>query len=176
MIFFVVWHRTHDAFSKKSCYLVLTLSNYLQKLITSHKQQHDFIEHQYHVTLGEKVNIEHTNKSTIKALKESEVRLKEKKSSLQKHINRSNQLQTEMDWDSKALQAWEETLKKRDEDNELIQKFSKEDEMRFNLLEAKRQHLQGVLTDMKAKTTKISSTAHNCELILQRSGKIRNIS
>lgn len=104
-------------------------------------------------------------------MKEAQSRQEIKKADLQKHVSKADQLQNEMDWDSKALKAWEETLKKRDEDNELIQKFSKEDEMRFNLLEAKRQHLQGVLADMRTKVAKISSSAYNCELILERSGK-----
>lgn len=94
-----------------------------------------------------------------------------KKTELQKHVCKADQLQNEMDWDSKALKAWEETLKKRDEDNDLIQKLSKEDEMRFNTLEAKRQHLQGVLTDSRAKGAKVYSNAYNCERMLERSGE-----
>lgn len=140
-------------------------------MITAHKQQLDFIQDQYHVYKAENENIERFYKSTIKQLKESESKQEIKKVNLQKHIIKADQLQNEMDWDSKALKAWEETLKKRDEDNDLIQKFSKEDDMRFNLLEAKRQHLQEFLTEMRMKAAKISSSAHNCELILERSGK-----
>lgn len=144
----------------------------LQKLITAHKQRLDFIDDQYHVATAEKENTDRSIRSTEKMLKESESRQEMKKNDLEKLVRKADQLQNEMDWDSKALQAWEETLKKRDEDNNLIQKFSKDDEMRYNLLEAKRQHLQFVLTDMKAKAAKISSNAYNRELILERSGKI----
>lgn len=108
----------------------------------------------------------------MKKLKDLESRQEMVKGDLQKMVAKSDQLKNEMDWDAKALAAWEETLKKRDEDNELIKKFSKEDEMRFNLLEAKRQHLQGVMSEMKAKAAKISLSACNQELILERSGII----
>lgn len=130
----------------------------------------DFIEDQYHVTQAEKENTDRSTKSTLKSLKELESRQEVVKSDLQKLVAKADQLQNEMDWDANALAAWEETLKKRDEDNELIKKFSKEDEMRFNLLEAKRQHLQAVMADMKAKAAKISLSACNQELILERSG------
>lgn len=141
-------------------------------MITTHKQRLDFIDDQYNVTIAEKENTDRSFKTTEKMLKESESRQETKKKDLEKLVRKADQLQNEMDWDSKALQAWDETLKKRDEDNDLIQKFSKDDEMRYNLLEAKRQHLQLVMTDMRAKAAKISSNACNRELILERSGKI----
>lgn len=127
------------------------------------------------MTSAEKENIERSIKTTLKELKEGENRQKSKRNDLEKLVCKADQIQNEMDWDANALKAWEETLKKQDEDNDLIQRFSKEDEMRYNLLEAKRQHLQTLLTDMRAKASKISSNACNQELVLERSGNIFRI-
>lgn len=82
-----------------------------------------------------------------------------------------DRIKQETGWDIEALKAWEEALKKRDDDNELIKKFSKEDERKFNELEARRQLLQA---EFNAKTLSISKMVcdlHSCEMIIERTGK-----
>nr|XP_023029063.1 coiled-coil domain-containing protein 39 [Leptinotarsa decemlineata] len=143
-----------------------------QKLITAHKQQLENVENQYHVIKSEKANTVHAIHEITDRLKASEERLNTKKISLQKGVTKAEHLKTEMDWDAEALKAWEESLKKRDEDIELLKKFSKEDERRYNELEAKRQHLQTEVAAKRGKVAKIAATFNNYELVIERSGKV----
>lgn len=78
-----------------------------------------------------------------------------------------------MDWDSEALKAWDEALKKRDEDIELLRKFFKDDDRKFNQLEARRQHLKAELVSVQEKIEKIASNYHNAEQMVERSGKMK---
>ncbi|KAJ8979530.1 hypothetical protein NQ317_017678 [Molorchus minor] len=113
-----------------------------QKLITAHRQQLRALEHQYQITKAEKEGLEQETKQTMKELRASEEREEKKKYELEKGVAKAEKLKQETDWDVEALAAWEEALKKRDEDNELIKKFSQEDERKYNELEARRQLLQ----------------------------------
>ncbi|CAH1176156.1 unnamed protein product [Phaedon cochleariae] len=143
-----------------------------QKLITAHKQQLECMENEYHVIKSEKENTQRSTKDVTNRLRDSSERQNSKKSDLQKGVIRADQLKAEMDWDAEALKAWEESLKKRDDDIELLKKFSKEDERRFNELEAKRQLLQAELAAKRGKIAKISANVSNYELVVERSGKV----
>lgn len=81
-----------------------------------------------------------------------------------------DRIKQETGWDIEALKAWEEALKKRDDDNELIKKFSKEDERKFNDLEARRQFLQGEFDSKTIAVNKMVCDLHSCEMIIERTG------
>lgn len=81
-----------------------------------------------------------------------------------------DRIKQETGWDIEALKAWEETLKKRDDDNELIKKFSKEDERKFNDLEARRQVLQVEFDSKTTTVNKMVCDLHSCEMIIERTG------
>ncbi|KAG5864259.1 hypothetical protein JTB14_019631 [Gonioctena quinquepunctata] len=143
-----------------------------QKLITAHKQQLENVENQFHVSKAEKDNTILTIKEVTVRFKGSDERLNLKKIELQKGVTKADHLKTEMIWDAEALKAWEESLKKRDDDIELLKKFTKEDELRYNELEAKRQHLQDDLAAKKMKVAKLAASVSNYGLIIERSGKV----
>uniref|UniRef100_A0A6P7GYN5 Coiled-coil domain-containing protein 39 n=1 Tax=Diabrotica virgifera virgifera TaxID=50390 RepID=A0A6P7GYN5_DIAVI len=143
-----------------------------QKLITAHKQQLDALEDAYHTTKAENQNTLHAIKTGGNQLKEAEDLQTHRKSDLIKQVARADKLKAEMDWDAEALKAWDEALKKRDEDIELLRKFFQDDDRRFNHLEARRQHLQNELGIMRKKIARIAATSDNCEQMIQRSGKV----
>lgn len=84
-----------------------------------------------------------------------------------------DRIKQETGWDIEALKAWEEALNKRDDDNELIKKFSKEDERRFNKLEARRQFLQSEYDAKNLTISKMVCDLHSCEMIIERTGKTK---
>lgn len=143
-----------------------------QKLITAHRQQLEATENDYHNTKSERDNTRNGIRKLEKQANECQERLSLKKNDLQKSVAKADQLKADMDWDAEALKAWEESLKKRDEDSELIKKFSKEDERRYNELEAKRQHLQDEYAAKKKVVARIAAEANNYELVLERLGKV----
>lgn len=82
-------------------------------------------------------------------------------------------LKAETAWDEEALKAWEDSLKKRDDDNELLKRFSKEDERRVNELEAKRRNLQMEVVSKKETVARMVAEITNYEQILERTGNLR---
>ncbi|XP_018561300.1 coiled-coil domain-containing protein 39-like [Anoplophora glabripennis] len=142
-----------------------------QKLITAQRQQLETAEHYYHLTKAEKTNVQNDLKRLMKELQELEQFQEGKKSDLQKNMAKAEKLKTETEWDAEALKAWEETLKKRDDDIELVKKFSTEDARKYNDLEARRQLLQ-VESDRKRKALlKIVAELRNNEMVIDRTGK-----
>lgn len=128
------------------------------------------MEHYYHLTKSEKANVQNDLKKMTKDLEEMEQLEKMKKFDMQKNMAKAEKLKSETEWDAEALKAWEETLKKRDDDIELIKKFSMEDARKYNELEARRQLLQ-VESDKKRKLlTKMVSELRNNEMIIDRTG------
>ena len=82
-----------------------------------------------------------------------------------------NTLKSETEWDTEALKAWEESLQKRDDDNELIKKFSKQDYRKYNELEAKRQNLELEFASRKQTIQKMVCDLTNYERMLERTGR-----
>lgn len=130
------------------------------------------MDHCYHLTKSEKARVQNDLKKMTKELEGLEQLQKTKKFDLQKNMAKAEKLKTETDWDAEALIAWEETLKKRDDDIELVKKFSIEDARKYNELEARRQLLQ-VESDKKKKTlAKTIGELRNNEMIIDRTGMI----
>lgn len=143
-----------------------------QKLITAHRRQLESTTDQYQVSKSEREITENYSRQLLKKLNESEEKNELKKSEVERAVAKADQLRAEMDWDTEAMKAWEEALKKRDDDIEMVCKHSKEDEIWFNELEAKRQHLQYECVEMRRKAAKLASETINYELIIERSGKV----
>uniref|UniRef100_A0AAR5PF40 Coiled-coil domain-containing protein 39 n=1 Tax=Dendroctonus ponderosae TaxID=77166 RepID=A0AAR5PF40_DENPD len=142
-----------------------------QKIITAHKQQYDSEANQYHALKGEKNKLEHDVAEVDKRIKLLAEDKGKQKKNLEKAVIKVDRIKRETGWDIEALKAWEEALKKRDDDNELIKKFSKEDERRFNELEARRQFLQSEYDAKNFTISKMVCDLHSCEMIIERTGK-----
>ncbi|CAG9859183.1 unnamed protein product [Phyllotreta striolata] len=147
-------------------------SEQTQKLITAHKVQLESLETVYSDTKTDNRNAAHAFKVSTHSLKEAQVIHKERENELQKLITKAEKLRVEMGWDEEALRAWNESLKKRDDDIGLLKKFFKDDDRRFNEMEARRKHLKGCLVSVKEKMEKIASNYHNAEQMVERSGKV----
>ncbi|XP_066261629.1 coiled-coil domain-containing protein 39-like [Euwallacea similis] len=146
-------------------------NDYTQKLITAHKQQYDSEANQYQSLKGEKSKMEQDIGKVKKHIKFLEEEKEAKRKKLEKAVIKVDRIKQETGWDIEALKAWEEALKKRDDDNELIQKFSKEDERRFSGLEARRAFLQGEYDSKNLILGKMVCDLHSCDMIIERTGK-----
>ncbi|XP_030752346.1 coiled-coil domain-containing protein 39-like [Sitophilus oryzae] len=146
-------------------------SDQTQKLITAYKQQYDSEEHRYQLSKAERSKIANDTSEVNKRMQFLEERREVQKSDLKKAIIQVDKIKQETGWDIEAIKAWEESLKKRDENNELIKKFSKEDERRFNELDAKRQLLQTEFDNKSSEISKIACELYNQEMIIERIGK-----
>ncbi|VEN53385.1 unnamed protein product, partial [Callosobruchus maculatus] len=77
-----------------------------------------------------------------------------------------------MEWDTEALKAWDESLKKRDDDTDILKKFSREDELRYNELEARRLILQTECLTKRETIKRIAAESHSYDMVIERSGKV----
>ncbi|XP_050306787.1 coiled-coil domain-containing protein 39 [Anthonomus grandis grandis] len=150
---------------------VLQENEQTQKLITAHKQQYDTERNSLHSLKGEKNKLETEIAEVNKKVKDLECLKENLKKDLEKAVIKVDRIKQETGWDIEALKAWEEALKKRDDDNELLKKFSKEDERRFNVLEARRQFLQCDYDNKTMIIAKAVCELHSLEMIIERTGK-----
>lgn len=97
-------------------------------------------------------------------------RISSKKNELLRSMGKMEKIKAEGLWDSEGLKAWEESLKKRGDDNEFLQKLSKEDERTAKELEAKRENMQMEFAKRQQAVYKIVGEVANYELILERTG------
>lgn len=82
-----------------------------------------------------------------------------------------DKLRSESNWDTDALNAWDEALKRRDEDNNLLKQFSMEDQKKANELEARRKNLQTEVLKRKELVTKMAAELTNYEMVLDRTSR-----
>ncbi|CAH1133222.1 unnamed protein product [Ceutorhynchus assimilis] len=142
-----------------------------QKLFTAHKQQNDDEVNHYHILKAELTKTERCTTEVSKRIAFLGERKEILRNELQKAVIKVDRIKQETGWDIEALKGWEEALKKRDNDNELFKKVSKEDERRFNELEAKRQLLQAEYDWKHQAIGKIVCELKSCEMIIERTGK-----
>lgn len=93
-----------------------------------------------------------------------------KKNDLLRCLVKIEKLKSETSWDGEVLKAWGETLKKRDEDNELLEKFAREDERKIHELEAKRKSLQNEVTEKERHIERIVTDILSREQVIERTG------
>lgn len=127
-------------------------------------------QNQFQTMRIEKDRLANDLKQTVKKINEFEERKEFRKQKLQSVMSKAEKLKRETKWDEEALNAWEESLKKRDEDNELLKKFTHQDQIRYNELEAKRVNLVSECASKKDVLSKILTNCINYENIVTRTG------
>lgn len=146
---------------------------FIQLLLTAHNQQLETETGVLRTKQAENERLQQEIRQMNKNAADMELRSVQKKNDLEKGLARVEKLKAESSWDGDALCAWEEALKKRDEDNELLKKFSKEDQRKANELEARRQNLQVEVGKRRQLVEKLSADLNSYEQILDRTGRWR---
>lgn len=138
--------------------------------MTAYNQQLQTEENKFLSTKSQKEVTERQIQINNKTIADIEARQETKKVDLARCLAKVEKLKSETSWDSEALNAWEEALKKRDEDNELLQKFAKEDERKIHDLEAKRRNLQSEVVEKRKSIARIVTEIASREQVVERSG------
>lgn len=157
-------------------FLLFTIILSSQNLLSTYREHLDTQEHKLLLVQSEKESIEQEMRQMQKKKQDVETRITNKKGDLDRGMTKMEKIKSETSWDNEALKAWEESLKKRDEDNELLKRFSQEDERKAKELEAKRQNMQMEVINRKQTLAKSISDLTNYEQILERTGKSFRIS
>lgn len=105
-----------------------------------------------------------------KTIDDVELRIDSKRLDLERAARKMEKIRAESSWDGEALEAWEESLKRRDGDNDLLKQLSREDERHASELEAKRKALQLEVIKRQEMVHKMASDVMNYESILDRTG------
>lgn len=140
----------------------------MQKLITAHRQQIQIEESRYLITKSQKEMRQQDMRNTAKKISDILHRQEQKKNELERGMSKMEKLKAESLWDTEALEAWEDTLKKRDEDNERLKKFTQEDERKMSEMEAKRRNCQMDLISRKKIFDQMVTEIMNFEQITER--------
>ncbi|XP_044752886.1 coiled-coil domain-containing protein 39-like isoform X3 [Coccinella septempunctata] len=143
----------------------------VEKLISAHKQRLDSENHYLRIATSERDRLIQDIRESNKRMKEIEEKNVEKKREVKRSMERMDKMKKETFWDEEALKAWEESLKKRHDDNNQLIKFSKQDEKKFLELEAKRASLQIEYMQRQKTVAKMVNDLINYESILERTGK-----
>ncbi|KAF5307787.1 hypothetical protein FQR65_LT06659 [Abscondita terminalis] len=163
----------YDAFVKHAKF-VKQQSNENQQLINNYRTHLETQEHAYLLKNSEKQSLQQKIRQAQKLSDDITYRINVKKTDLEKGYMKVEKKKLETDWDNEALKAWEETLKKRDEDTELLVKFSKLDAKRAKDLEIKMQNLRTEITNRSITLNKVISDVTNYELIIDGISKVFN--
>lgn len=142
-----------------------------QNFFTVCKQQID--------TEGDKLKIIETENSILsreiremkKSIDDIEARRNDKRIFLESNMAKMETMKGNTSLDNDALNEWEEALKKKDEDNELLKKFSKEDERKVKELEIKRQNMQVEVINKRKMVAKMVDDIVNYEKVIQKTGE-----
>lgn len=139
------------------------LSTYQQQIL----QEKDVLK----CKTNEKENIDSEIRTMTRQKVEIVDRSNQKRNDLEKSLIKLEKLKSESVWDEEALNAWEEALNRRDDDNNLLKKYSMEDQKKANELEARRMNLQTEVVKRKELITKMSAELINYEMMLDRTSK-----
>ncbi|XP_018335648.1 coiled-coil domain-containing protein 39 [Agrilus planipennis] len=142
-----------------------------QRLLTIFQQQIDVEESKYHTVTAERQSTIGETKRLTKETDEVTRRQETKKNDLSRTLEKIEKIKAELDWDTEALNTWEESLKIKSDDNELLMKFAKEDRRKISELEIQRKNLQADQIARQNAINKVAADVINSENILQRTGK-----
>ncbi|KAB0797875.1 hypothetical protein PPYR_08868 [Photinus pyralis] len=161
----------YQAFAKHLKFVTVQ-NDETQQLLTTYHHHLDNQEHCFLVKQSERERVLQEIRQAKKLCHEINERVKSKKVDLDRGLTKIEKRKLESDWDKEALEAWDESLKKKDEDNEILKKFSREDEKKAKNLEIKRQNLQKEILTRTSTLNKVVADVHNYELIIERIGKV----
>lgn len=140
-------------------------------MISAHKKQLDTENHYLRIATAEKSRLLNDIREHCKRITETREKNEEKKSEVIRTMEKIDKIKKGTFWDEEALKAWEESLKKRDDDNNMLKQFSKQDEKKFLELEAKRASLQIEYMQRQKTVAKMVNDLVNYESVLERTGK-----
>lgn len=140
--------------------------------MTAYTQQLQTETNNYLSAKSAKEVAEHQIQANAKTIADIEARQETRRNDLARCLVKIEKLKSETSWDSEALAAWEDALKKRDEDNELLEKFAKEDERKIHELEAKRRNLQSEVVEKRKSVDKLVTEITSREQVLEKTGSL----
>lgn len=143
-----------------------------QILLNEFTRQIDAEKHQYHINKGHKEKMNQEIRQIRKEIADIEDRQVLRKVDLTRSLLKMELMKSEATWDTEALIGWDDALRKRDGDNELLIKFAEEDDRIMKELESRRQMLCLEVINRKKLIEKMVAECLNYEQVLDKTGKL----
>lgn len=128
-------------------------------------------EAEKHVYILLKVKQERETKEIYKMINE-EIKIEENKQNKRSNLNavmsKMDKLKVSVKWNEETVEDVEKTIIKKDEDNEIIKRFSKEDTKKADDLEMKRKRLRDEEISRRQLVTRIANEIENLHLTIGR--------
>ncbi|XP_025157961.1 coiled-coil domain-containing protein 39 isoform X2 [Harpegnathos saltator] len=143
-----------------------------QKLLAEHSIQLEAEDHLYHLS----VNMESSLRQETHEFEKERTQVNYRISSVEKNLLRMGEKLVEtkqmVHFDEDSLRKWEETLARKEEDNQLIESYMKQDTQKYKELEQQRQKLSTELETYRQVIIKAVDEAQELEIVLDRTAKL----
>ncbi|XP_043669099.1 coiled-coil domain-containing protein 39 isoform X1 [Vespula pensylvanica] len=143
-----------------------------QNLLTAHSAQLEKEDHLYRLSNSTESNLRHEMQDFNKTWNDINERVSNIEKDLAKITKKIESSKKAVKFDENNLLKWEEVLNKKEEDNELIEEYMKQDTKKYKELEQKRQKLSIEAESYRQTIVKVVNEAQEMEIALDRTVKL----
>ncbi|XP_032674267.1 coiled-coil domain-containing protein 39 isoform X1 [Odontomachus brunneus] len=143
-----------------------------QKLLTEHMIQLEAENHLYHLSSNMESSLRQEAREFEREWTDVNCRVSNVEKELLKISKKLVETKQIVHFDEDSLRKWEETLTRKEEDNQLIESYMKQDTQKYKELEQQRQKLSTELEIYRQATVKAVDEAQELEVVLDRTAKL----
>ncbi|KYM94482.1 Coiled-coil domain-containing protein 39 [Cyphomyrmex costatus] len=143
-----------------------------QKLLTEHSVQLETEDHLYHLSSNTESLLRQETREFEKEWTDINRRVSSVEKDLIKMMKKLAEAKEMVQFDENSLHKWEEMLARKDEDNQLIEDYMKQDTQKYKELEQKRQKLSMELETYRQTIIKTIGEVREMEIVLDRTAKL----
>ncbi|XP_046818112.1 coiled-coil domain-containing protein 39 [Vespa crabro] len=143
-----------------------------QNLLTAHSAQLEKEDHLYRLSNSTESNLRHEMRDFNKTWNDINERVSNIEKDLAKLTKKIESSKKAVKFDENNLLRWEEVLNRKEEDNELIEEYMKQDTKKYKELEQKRQKLSIEAESYRQTIVKVVNEAQEMEIALDRTVKL----
>ncbi|KAG7209572.1 hypothetical protein KM043_015649 [Ampulex compressa] len=139
-----------------------------QKLLAAHSAQLEAEDHLYRLSVSTESNLRQETRQFEKEWREVNQRVSNVEKELLNVTKKVENMKRTIKFDEGDLPKWEEVLNRKEEENQLIEQYMKEDANKYKEMEQKRQKLSIELESYRQATIRTIDEVHEMEIILDR--------
>ncbi|XP_043491944.1 coiled-coil domain-containing protein 39-like [Polistes fuscatus] len=162
----------HLKMIKKHAVNIKVQHNINQNILTAHSALLEKEDHLYKISNSTESNLRQEMRDFTKTWNDVNERVSNIEKDLAKITNKIENSKKAVKFDENDLLRWEEVLHKKEEDNELIEEYMKQDTKKYKELEQKRQKLSIEAESYQRAIVKAVNEAQEMEIALDRTIKL----
>ncbi|EZA57497.1 coiled-coil domain-containing protein 39 isoform X1 [Ooceraea biroi] len=143
-----------------------------QKLLAEHSTQLEMENHFYRLSGNVESSLCQEAREFDKEWTDVNCRVSSVETELLRMMNKLSEAKRTIQFDEDSLRKWEEKLAQKEEDNQLIESYMKQDAQKYKELEQKRQKFNAELETYRQAIVKTVDEAQEMEIVLDRTTKL----